>query len=241
MLIISYDHQKKLPNHKSFWFGLLTIHNRSNLWIVLMAFDEIEPFDEGRSNQSVILLDQIKLDAFISSVSNSVFFSKHLKHAYSTLFWFFLHVWNVHIQHSRIVNFMVFQCFNLLVRCKVCWSCFNCKCGKISASYVFDGNLRKILAFFQFELLSPKLRCRNFSCIYRTILIDSTNKRLVWWFMFDQFELLSWKRGKNINQTNVQRVLFPCFCEISHGSIFKKVWNEVKSSILAIFAEIQRN
>ena len=39
-----------------------------------MAFDEIEPFDEGRSNQSVILLDQIKLDAFISSVSYGVFF-----------------------------------------------------------------------------------------------------------------------------------------------------------------------
>ena len=42
-----------------------------------MAVDEIEPFDEGRSNQSVILLNQIKLDAFISSVGNGVF-SKHL-------------------------------------------------------------------------------------------------------------------------------------------------------------------
>ena len=61
---------------------------------------------------------------------------------------FYIHVWNVHVQHSSFVNFMVFQCFNLLVRCKVCWSCFNCKCGKISASHVFDGNLRKILAFF---------------------------------------------------------------------------------------------
>ena len=38
-----------------------------------MAVDEIEPFDEGRSNQSVILLNQIKLDAFISSVDNGVF------------------------------------------------------------------------------------------------------------------------------------------------------------------------
>ena len=39
-----------------------------------MAVDEIEPFDEGRSNQSVILLNQIKLDTFISSVGNDVCF-----------------------------------------------------------------------------------------------------------------------------------------------------------------------
>ena len=92
-------------------------------------------------------VDQIKVSYYLIK-SNLIFQNTCNMIAQNCFDFFYIHVWNVHVQHSSFVNFMVFQCFNLLVRCKVCWSCFNCKCGKISASHVFDGNLRKILAFF---------------------------------------------------------------------------------------------